>query len=77
MDKIQPITGTKIKFFKALHFEEVEELVNKWIEENGSRYQYIYDVQYNHNMVLEEQDAIYEHTLYGHKVSVMIVYGIK
>jgi hypothetical protein len=77
MDKIQPITGTKIKFFKALHFEEVEELVNKWIEENGSRYQYIYDIQYNHNMALEEQDDIYEHTLYGHNVSVMIVYGIK
>ena len=77
MDKIQPITGTKIKFFKAFDFEEVEELVNNWIEENGNRYQYIYDIQYNHNMVLEEQDAIYEHTLYGHNVSVMIVYGIK
>jgi len=77
MDKIQPITGTKIKFFKAFDFEEVEKLVNKWIEENASRYQYIYDIQYNHNMVLEEQDSIYEHTLYGHNISVMIVYGNK
>ena len=77
MDKNQPITGTKIKFFTATDFKEVEEMVNRWIEENGSRYKYIYDIQYNHNMVLEEQDAIYEHTLYGHKVSVMIVYGIK
>ena len=77
MDKIQPIIGTKIKFFTASDFEAVEELVNKWIEENGNHYPYIYDIQYNHNMVLEEQDAIYEQTLYGHNVSVMIVYGIK
>ena len=33
MDKIQPITGMKIKFFTATDFKEVEEMVNKWIEE--------------------------------------------
>ena len=77
MEKIQPIAGTKIKFFEAPNFKEVENSVNEWIDENSSRHQYIYDIQYNHNMALEEQDAIDDHTLYGHRVSVMIVYGIE
>ncbi|HEY94328.1 MAG TPA: DUF2536 family protein [Dehalococcoidia bacterium] len=72
MEKIQPIAGTKIKFFETPNFKEMEELVNKWIDETGSLHQYIYDIQYNHNMVTEEQGSIY-----GHSVSVMVVYGIE
>lgn len=72
MEKIQPIAGTRIKFFTAPDFKEVEELVNKWIDENSDRHQYIYDIQYDHNMVVEDQSSVY-----GHNVSVMIVYGIE
>ena len=72
METIQPVAGTKIKFFEAPNFKEMEELVNKWIDETGSRHQYIYDIQYAHNMVTEEQGSIY-----GNNISVMIVYGIE
>ena len=58
MEKIQPIAGTIIKFFEALDFKEMEELVNKWIDETGRLHQYIYDIQYNHNMVNEEKGAM-------------------
>ena len=55
MEKIESIAGTKIKFFNAPDFNEVEDLVNKWIDENSKSHQYIYDIQYKHNMVLEQE----------------------
>ena len=77
MEKIESIAGTKIKFFNAPDFNEVEDLVNKWIDENSKSHQYIYDIQYKHNMVLEQEDALVDDTPYKHNVSVMIVYGIE
>ena len=36
MEKIQPVAGTRIKFFETPNFKEMEELVNKWIDETGN-----------------------------------------